>query len=131
MIYTRYVAVFLTLAILAGCSTYSRNVVEDTLVLRASWEEPARQAGRLDDMREHVAVFDRAVKSGDPVKVRAALLYLKPVYEEVRAEIQVPTPEQVEFDQRAQRLWDNINAPPERDWLEVALRLRTLLLVVL
>ena len=106
---------------LSSCALLVRAepIARDLLVLRATWETPARQAGVLEQAKQAVARIDAAILSGNPVDVKAAIVELRPVYEQIRAEIDSPTPEQVAFDARVQVLWENIN-DSGIDWLAVA-----------
>lgn len=109
--------VAVSLLAMPGCSALRgpSQAAEDLLILRVTWELPAEQAGVRDEMVEHVQRLDEALKSGNPAKVRNVLLSFEPVYTQLREEIHLPTPEQAEFDEIVQRLWDEINSSPTID----------------
>ena len=110
-----YGGIILALALLlAGCAHL--KATEDLLVLRVTWEQPARQAGVYDEAQQAVASIDRAILTGDPARVRAAIMALEQPYRQIRAEIEQPTIEQELFDMRVQSLWDAVNDPGV-DWI--------------
>ena len=115
----QYGAIIMIAALLlAGCTHL--KATEDLLVLRVTWEQPARQAGVYDEAQAAVASIDRAILTGDPKRVRAAIMALEHPYRELRAEIERPTAEQVAFDERVLRLWDAVNDPGV-DWIGAGL----------
>lgn len=129
----RWLLLALLLPLLAGCLGGPRPhlIAHDMLMLRVSWEVPAAQAGVLAEMREHVAALDEAILTGDPRTVRTALLSLQPIYLDVAEQIDEPTPEQREFDQRARALWDELHREPRpsEELVESARMVLRLLLV--
>ena len=104
--------------LLAGCAHL--KATEELLVLRVTWEQPARQAGVYDEAQQAVESIDRAILTGDPKRVRAAIMALEQPYRELRAEIERPTAEQAAFDERVLRLWDAVNDPGV-DWIGAGL----------
>lgn len=118
----------LLVCILTACSTH---VPKDLVVLRATWSVPAKQAGVYEELRSEVARLDDAVLSGDVEEVVKALRDFYPIYIEVRSSIDNPTAEQLEFDRRVQRLWEEINANRAERVLDAAvLALRLIVLRV-
>lgn len=102
---------FTLVAFLLGCAVLSsvQDTADKLLVLRITWQIPAEQAGVREEMQEHVDRLDAALRTGNPVLVRSTLLSLGPIYNEVRSQIVSPTPEQVEFDELALDLWDDLH----------------------
>jgi len=115
-----YGGIILTLALLiTGCASLG-DAAKDLLVLRATWETPARQAGVFEEARVQVTRLDEAIASRDPLRVRAVLLSFEPVYREIYASVENPTPEQVEFHERALELWGAVEQGEQSQWLELA-----------
>lgn len=123
--YPRTVMIGAVGLLLSGCvlTDWLRNTgdaAEDLLLLRVTWEKPARQAGVYDEAQAQIKRLDDAIASGDPQRVRGVLLSFEPVYREIYASVDNPTPEQQRFHARVMSLWEYVNQPDDNKWLELA-----------
>lgn len=91
------------------------------LVLRASYETPARQAGVLDVANRQAARLDEALSQGDVRLVKLTLRSMEPIYRDIYANVESPTAEQVKFHNRVMALWEYVEQEDGDRWGELAL----------
>lgn len=120
------IRVLLLVLTLQGCAYFRADTeaAQTLLVMRATYHEPAKQAGVLGIAHQQAQRLDDALASGDVDRVRSTLRSMHPIYLDIYESVDNPTPEQVEFHERAVALWDYL----DRDQGD---RLRELALLVL
>lgn len=108
----KLIATILLCLSMTGCAFLQTtgDAAKDLLVLRVTYETPARQAGVLEEANAAVQRLDEAIADKDPKRVRAVLLSLEPLYREIYASVELPTPEQVAFHDRVQSLWEYLDS---------------------
>lgn len=111
----RFLPIVLLCLSLTGCAltdyfTRQGDAAMDLLVLRATYQLPAEQAGVLELAEEQANRLDEALASQDIERVRAVLRDMKPIYDRIYEQVEDPTPEQLEFHERAASLWDYLDS---------------------
>lgn len=108
--------------LLTGCSFLqdTGDAAQNLLVLRATYQVPAEQAGVLELAEQQASRLDAAIASGDVDQVRSVLRSMEPVYRDIYASVDSPTPEQVAFHARVLELWEYLEQDEAEMWRELA-----------
>lgn len=118
----RAITVLLLALTLTACASFRADTeaAQTLLVMRATYHEPAKQAGVLGIAQQQAQRLDDALASGDVERVRSTLRSMRPMYMDIYDQVDNPTPDQVAFHQRAVALWEYLERDQGDRWRDLA-----------